>query len=100
MKDFFAYFFGQGTEVEFTLFTPAHFAPILLMVAVIWWICRNRDSLAKSRHEEKLRYALAFALIICDMSYYWRLVGMPSLQGPCDRSLKSEVPCGSCLNWR
>ena len=23
-----------------------------------------------------------------------------SLQGPCDRSLKSEVPCGSCLNWR
>ena len=25
---------------------------------------------------------------------------IPSLQGPCDRSLKSEVPCGSCLNWR
>ena len=25
---------------------------------------------------------------------------VPSLQGPCDRSLKSEVPCGSGLNWR
>ena len=25
---------------------------------------------------------------------------VPSLRGPCDRSLKSEVPCGSCLNWR
>ena len=25
---------------------------------------------------------------------------VPSLQGPCHRSLKSEVPCGSCLNWR
>ena len=25
---------------------------------------------------------------------------VPSLQGPCDRTLKSEVPCGSCLNWR
>ena len=25
---------------------------------------------------------------------------VPSLQGPCDRSLKSEVACGSCLNWR
>ena len=24
----------------------------------------------------------------------------PGVQGPCDRSLKSEVPCGSCLNWR
>ena len=28
------------------------------------------------------------------------LLRTPSLQGPCDRSLKSEVPCGSCLNWR
>ena len=27
-------------------------------------------------------------------------LNVPSLQGPCDRSLKSEVPCGSCLNWR
>ena len=27
-------------------------------------------------------------------------IHVPSLQGPCDRSLKSEVPCGSCLNWR
>src|SRR5574337_764842 len=26
--------------------------------------------------------------------------GVPRLQGPCDRSLKSEVPCGSCFNWR
>ena len=24
---------------------------------------------------------------------------VPSLQGPCERSLKSEEPCGSCLNW-
>ena len=23
-----------------------------------------------------------------------------ALGAPCDRSLKSEVPCGSCLNWR
>ena len=27
-------------------------------------------------------------------------MGSIGLQGPCDRSLKSEVPCGSCLNWR
>ena len=75
MREFFTYFFGQGADVEFALFTPAHFAPILWMVAMIGWIYRRRDSLAKSRHEEKLRYTLAFALIICDMSYYWRLVG-------------------------
>ena len=35
MKDFFIYFFGAGTEVEFSLFTPAHFAPVLLALAVI-----------------------------------------------------------------
>jgi hypothetical integral membrane protein (TIGR02206 family) len=51
------------------------------MLAVIFLIRRKADVLRGWHHEEKLRYALAFALIICDMSYYWRLVGMPSL-GP------------------
>ena len=92
MKAFFIYFFGQGTDVEFTLFTPAHFAPILLMLVVIWRIYRKRDILSKSRYEENLRYALAFALIICDMSYYWRLVGMPSLQP----NAVENLPIGIC----
>lgn len=92
MKDFFICFFGQGTETEFSLFTAAHFAPIVLMLLAIWAIWRNRDALRESKHEEKLRYALAFALIICDMSYYWRLVGMPSLQpGPVE-----NLPIGIC----
>ena len=30
MKDFFHYFFGQGTQVEFENFTLAHFLPIVL----------------------------------------------------------------------
>ena len=81
MKDFFIYFFGEGTQPEFSLLTPAHIAPIAAMLLVIWCIYRNRETLRSSKWEEKLRYALAFALIICDMSYYWRLVGMPSL-GP------------------
>ena len=38
MKDLIVYFFGQGTEVEFSLFTVAHFAPIVLMVLAIWLI--------------------------------------------------------------
>ena len=92
LKEFFIYFFGQGTEVEFSLFTPAHFAPILLMLFAIWCIYKKRDALAQSKYEEKLRYALAFALIICDMSYYWRLVGMPSL-GP---NAVENLPIGIC----
>ena len=92
MREFFIYFFGQGTEPEFALFTPAHFAPILLMIAAIALIRRFRREIRDSRHEETLRYVLAFALVICDMSYYWRLVGMPSLQpGPVE-----NLPIGVC----
>ncbi len=81
MKEFFVYFFGQGTEVEFSIFTLAHLFPILAMVAVVWLIWRFRNSLRKCRWESTLRHTLAFALIISEMSYYWRLVGVPSL-GP------------------
>ena len=81
MREFFRYFFGQGTTQEFALFTPAHFAPILAMIAVILLIRRNADRLRGWRGEEAVRYVLAFALIFSEMGYYWRLVGMPEL-GP------------------
>ena len=81
MKAFFDYFFGQGETQEFAIFTPAHFAPILVMLAVIFLIRACRDRLANSKREYVWRYILAFALIISEMSYYWRLVGMPAL-GP------------------
>ena len=92
MKDFFSYFFGAGSQVEFSLFTPAHFAPVVLMLLVIWLIYKKKDSLRASRHEEKIRYALAFALIICDMSYYWRLAAIPSLGG----NAVNDLPIGVC----
>ena len=92
MRDFLTYFFGQGTETEFSLFTAAHAAPVLVMLLVIWLIYRNRDRLARSRWEEKLRYGLAFMLIVCDMSYYWRLSAIPALSGGAVESL----PIGIC----
>lgn len=81
MKEFLSYFFGVGTEVEFTNFTLAHFAPVLVMIALIFLIRRNRQRLQRWEKEYIFRYVLAFALILSEMSYYWRLVGMPSL-GP------------------
>lgn len=79
MKDFLRYFFGQGDTVEFQNFTLAHFLPILIGVAVIFLIYRFRDPLARSKYESKFRWALAFALILSEFSYFWRLVAMPSL---------------------
>ena len=81
MKEFFEYFFGQGEQIEFTNFTLAHFMPILVAVAMIFLIRHFRSSIRLCRHEHVFRYVLAFALIISEMSYYWRLVGIPSL-GP------------------
>ena len=92
MRDFFIYFFGQGTDPEFALFTPAHFMPVLLLLVVIFLMRRYREQIRRSRYEETMRYILAFALIISDMSYYWRLVGAPWLQpGPVE-----NLPIGVC----
>ena len=79
MKEFLKYFLGQGTEVEFTNFTFAHFAPILVAVAVIFCIRRFRTQLRGSKFDVNLRYILAFALIITEMSYFWRLIAIPEL---------------------
>ena len=79
MKDFLQYFFGAGSEVEFTNFTFAHFAPILLMIGLILLLYRSRETLRSYKHESYIRYILAFALILSEMSYFWRLVGVPSL---------------------
>ena len=81
MHSFIQYFFGAGTEVEFRNFTLAHFLPILAAVGVIFLIRLYRDKLRTCKKEHMFRYVLAFMLIVSEMSYYWRLVGMPAL-GP------------------
>ncbi|MBP3656325.1 MAG: TIGR02206 family membrane protein [Clostridia bacterium] len=92
MREFLIYFFSEGTKPEFALFTPAHFAPVLLLLAALFLMHRFRRQIRSSRHEETLRYVLAFALIISDMSYYWRLVGAPWLHpGPVE-----NLPIGVC----
>jgi len=92
MKDFLTYFFGAGTEPEFSIFTPAHFAPILLLLVVLFLLYRYREPLRNSKYETNIRYILGFMLIICDMSYYWRLAACPWLsEGPI-----ANLPLGVC----
>ena len=92
MKAFLEYFLGAGTEQEFALFTPAHFAPILFMILVIFLLRRFREPIGSWKHERCLRYILAFGLICAEMSYYWRLVAIPSL-GP---NPVEHLPIGVC----
>ena len=79
MKAWLRYFFGQGSEVEFTNFTLAHFLPVACCVLLIVLIYLCRDRIRSSRANRWLRYTIAFVLIISEMGYYWRLVGMPEL---------------------
>jgi len=81
MLEFLHYFFGQGEQVEFENFTFAHFLPILITAAIIYLIYRSRRKIRNMKNEEIFRYILAFTLIISEMSYYWRLIAIPSL-GP------------------
>ena len=92
MKNWLIDFFGVGTEPEFALFTPAHLMPVLAMLGLIYFIYRRRDFLRTWKREEALRYVLAFALLLADMSYYWRLAGAPWLSpGPSE-----ALPIGVC----
>ena len=81
MLEFLNYFFGKGESVEFTNFTVAHFMPIIIVVGIIFLIYRFRKNISDMKNEKIFRYTIAFTLIISEMSYYWRLIAMPSL-GP------------------
>ena len=93
MKAFFYYFFGQGQEQEFALFTFSHIVPILVGLGLIFLIWCLRDKIAGWKKEGYIRYALAFVLILSDMSYYWRLTCYPGLSGSLQESLPLTV-CG------
>ena len=79
MKEFFHYFFGKGDEIEFENFSFAHFAPIILMVAAIFLIYKFRDKIRDYKNEKTICMVMAFIMIICEMSYFWRLVGVEGL---------------------
>ncbi len=80
MKAFFAYFFGQGDSIEFENFTLAHFIPIALLFAIIFSIYKFADKIRECKYEKTISLTLAFTAIVCEMSYYWRLVGITSLK--------------------
>lgn len=92
MTNWTHYFFGEGTQQEFCLLSFAHFAPIVVMMGLIVLIWFLKDKIRAMKREETLRYILAFALVVSEMAYYWRLVGMPEL-GP---NAAQNLPIAVC----
>ena len=92
MKDFFAYFFGAGEPGEFKDFTFAHLAPILVAAGIIYLIYHFRNEIRNSKHDTTIRYVLAFTMIVSEMSYFWRLVGVEAL----DPNAVDHLPITVC----
>ncbi len=88
-----SYFFGKGDTPEFRNFTLAHFLPILIAVGIIYLIYRYRDVLRESPHLPKITLGLALTAIFCEMSYFWRLVGVESLNANAQEHLPITI-CG------
>ena len=80
MLEFFSYFFGQGKEIEFTHFSLAHIIPILILGGIIALIIIFGKKIKNLKYEGKIRYTLGFTAIITEMSYYWRLTNVSSLE--------------------
>lgn len=90
---FISYFFGKGDTPEFRNFTLAHFLPILVAVGIIYLMYRYRDALRESPHLPKIALTLALVSIFCEMSYFWRLVGVESLNANPQEHLPITI-CG------
>lgn len=88
-------FFGYGEKGDFTYWSAAHFLPILLLISAVVALYYLRGRLREWRHEENLRFALGFILLIVEMSYYWRLLYVGS--GNADkRTLMTNLPLQVC----
>ena len=67
-------FFGYGEKGNFKYWSLAHFIPLILFGVAIYLLFRYREAIRNWKHEENFRYALGIAMIICEMSYFWRLL--------------------------
>ncbi len=93
MKEWLAYFFGAGDTTEFHTFGIEHLIPILLLGGGIFCIYKFRNQIRSLKWEKNICLALAFIAIVCEMSYFWRLVGVPSLNANPHEHLPITV-CG------
>lgn len=67
-------FLQHGEPNEFSYFSLAHFAPIFVMLALIYLIYRYKDQLRNWKHEETLRIVFAAVLLFSDSSYFWHKI--------------------------
>lgn len=88
-------FFGFGPDGDFAQWSPAHLAPILVTLVAIVITWKLRDRLRAWRYEENARFLFAFVTLVCEMSYFWRLLYVGT--GPyMENNFMSYMPIQIC----
>lgn len=67
-------FFGYGEKGNFKFFSFWHFLPIIILIAGIILTYIFRDKIKNSKYEDKFRLILGIAMMLTEMSYFWRLL--------------------------
>lgn len=88
-------FFGYGEKGDFTYYSLAHFVPLILLALAIFLIYRFRNQIREWKGEENFRFIFAFAMLLAEMSYFWRLLYVGS-SDPTEMTLLDKLPLQVC----
>jgi len=87
-------FFGYGEKGDFKYFSFWHILPILLLIVSIILTFIFREKIRSFKQEKKIRFILAFVMIIVEMSYFWRLLYVGDESG--DANMLTKLPLQLC----
>lgn len=88
-------FFGYGEKGDFRQWSLAHFVPIILAVIAIILIKKYSDRIRAWKGERTFRFIYAFVMMICEMSYFWRLAYVGPGTDP-DKTMMAFLPLQVC----
>jgi len=89
-------FFGYGEKGNFKYWSFAHFTPIVLFAIAIYLTYRYRDTFKNWKHEENFRFIFAAAMLLAEMSYFWRLLYVGSSEPGVTIDLLDKLPLQVC----
>lgn len=88
-------FFGYGEKGDFSYWSFAHFAPIILFAIAVYLTFRFREKLKSWKHEENFRFFLGAAMLFVEISYFWRLLYVGPGSGD-DTNMMDKLPLQVC----
>ena len=86
VKFFSEGFFGYSSQQDFFMGSIWHILPIVLMIIAIILIYKNRERIKNYKYEGRVRFILAFVMMIVEMTFFWRLLYVGN-QGEADTML-------------